>query len=139
MSSHTPLRQISKSSQLLRKMVLGVVFSTAGLMAADLSSVRHLYLDQSLRPDPRSVAAFDLSVLHPQAEVNMEPGHALGNRYLALLDTVHYQAGTRAAMLAAERQMASTPSAADPRGRLADLAHPEWIPWVVESLADPAA
>ncbi|MCX6837555.1 MAG: hypothetical protein NTX35_07055 [Verrucomicrobia bacterium] len=139
MSSHAPLRQISKSSQLLRKMVLGAVFSIAGLMAADLSSARHLYVDQSLRPDPRSVAAFDLSVLHPQAEVDMEPGHALGNRYLALLDTVHYQTGTRAAMLAVERQMASKPSAADPRGRLADLAHPEWIPWVVESLADPAA
>jgi polysaccharide biosynthesis protein PelA len=139
MSSHTPLRQISKSSQLLRKLLLGAVFSTAGLMAADLSSVRHLYLDQSLRPDPRSVAAFDLSVLHPQAKVDMEPGHALGNRYLALLDIVHYQTGTRAAMLAAERLMASKPSATDPRGRLADLAHPEWIPWVVESLADPAA
>jgi hypothetical protein len=110
-----------------------------GLMAADLTSVRHLYVDQSLRPDPRSVAAFDLSVLHPQAEVDMEPGHALGNRYLALLDIVHYQTATRAARLAAERQMASKPSTTDPRGRLADLAHSEWIPWVVESLADPAA
>ena len=139
MSSYSPLRQISKSSQLLRKIVLGAVFSIAGLMAADLSSVRHLYVDQSRRPDPRSVAAFDLSVLHPQAEVDMEPGHALGNRYLALLDIVHYQTGTRAARLAAERQMASKPSTTDPRGRLADLAHSEWIPWVVESLADPAA
>ncbi|MDP1591211.1 MAG: hypothetical protein Q8M07_25880, partial [Prosthecobacter sp.] len=96
-------------------------------------------MDWSLRPDPRSIAAFDLSVLHPQAEVDMEPGHALGSHYLALLDTVRFQTGTRASMLAADRQMISKPSATEKRGRLADPAHPQWIPWVVESLADPAA
>jgi hypothetical protein len=42
-------------------------------------------------------------------------------------------------MIAADRQMASKPSATEKRGRLADPTHPQWIPWVVESLADPAA
>lgn len=139
MSSFSPRPSFSKLPHLLRKLVLGTAFSMTGLMAADLSSVRNLYVDWSLRPDPRSVAAFDLSVLHPQAEVDMEPGHALGSHYLAFLDAVRFQTGTRASMLAADRQMTSKPSGTDKRGRLADPAHPQWIPWVVESLADPAA
>ena len=139
MPSFSPRPPFSKLPHLLRKLALGAAFSMTGLMAADLSSVRNLYVDWSLRPDPRSAAAFDLSVLHPQAELDMEPGHALGSHYLAFLDTVRFQTGTRASMLAADRQMASKPSATEKRGRLADPAHPQWIPWVVESLVDPAA
>jgi hypothetical protein len=72
MSSFSPRPPFSKLPHLLRKLVLGAAFSMTGLMAADLSSVRNLYVDWSLRPDPRSAAAFDLSVLHPQAELDME-------------------------------------------------------------------
>lgn len=111
----------------------------ASALGADLSGVRSLFVDQSVRPNAGSLAAFDLCVLNPQAEANMEPGHALGSRYLALLDVTRFSTGTRPAMVAAERGLAAKPAAADPRARLADAADPQWLPWVVEALVDPAA
>lgn len=105
----------------------------------DLPAYRSLFVDQSLRPDARSLAAFDLSILNPKAELDMEPGHALGNHYFALLDVAHFRTGTRAAMKTAERQVSSTPSASDQHIRIVDPTDPQWISWVVEALADPAA
>ncbi|MEZ5388158.1 MAG: hypothetical protein R3F13_21845 [Prosthecobacter sp.] len=109
------------------------------LAAADLNSVRDFYCDQSSQPDPRSLLAFDLSVLSPHAELDMEPGHALGNRYLALLDVASFRTGSREAMLAVGRGTPSKPDAKDDHLRFADLSHSQWIPWVVESFVDPAA
>lgn len=106
--------------------------------AADLSRVRTLFVDQSLRPDARSLTAFDLNVLHPDAALDMEPGHALGSRYLALLDVSLFHTGTQAAMTALQRQLPSTPDAADSRARWVDLTHEQWLPWAVQALADPA-
>ncbi|HEY1049413.1 MAG TPA: hypothetical protein VGE39_06650, partial [Prosthecobacter sp.] len=73
----------------LHALVASLMFGTAA-PGADLSGVRSLFLDQSARPDAGSLAAFDLCVLHPQAKVDMEPGHALGSRYLALLDVTRF-------------------------------------------------
>lgn len=112
---------------------------TGWAAAADLGPARTLYVDFSLRPDARSLAAFDLCVLHPHAELDMEPGHAIGSRYLARLDVSQVKTGTREAMLAAGRGLASRPSAEDKRARLVDPADAQWIPWAVEALADPAA
>ncbi|OYW31346.1 MAG: hypothetical protein B7Z47_01370 [Chthoniobacter sp. 12-60-6] len=108
-------------------------------MATDLPAYRSLFVDQSPRPDARSLAAFDLSILDPQAELDMEPGHALGNHYFALLDIAHFRTGTPAAMLSASRQVSSKPSASDPQTRTVALADPQWLAWAVEALADPAA
>lgn len=112
---------------------------TGWAAAADLGPARTLYVDLSLRPDTRSLAAFDLCVLHPHAELDMEPGHAIGSRYLARLDVSQVKTGTREAMLAAGRGLASRPSSEDKRARLVDPADTQWIPWAVEALADPAA
>jgi len=110
-----------------------------GLKAADLNTVRHFYFDQSSQPDPRSLAAFDLSVLNPHAELDMEPGHALGHRYLALLEVASFPTGSREAMLAVGRELKSTPARENSRERCVELTHPQWIPWAVEAFADPAA
>lgn len=108
-------------------------------MAADLPLYRSLFVDQSLQPDARSLAAFDLSILNPRAEVDMEPGHAQGNHYYGLLDLVHVQTGSRAAMLTVERRVSSKPSASDSHARVVDPTDPQWLAWAVEALADPAA
>ncbi|MGV3659890.1 MAG: hypothetical protein ACO1TE_06890 [Prosthecobacter sp.] len=133
-----PSHTSKKPGYWLCTLALGVMFGTAAL-GADLSGVRSLFVDQSARPDPGSLAAFDLSVLHPQAAADMEPGHALGSRYLALLDVTRFSTGTQAAMVAAERAVAAKPLPADARTRLVDAADPQWLPWVVEALVDPAA
>jgi len=129
------------SSGLLSKLrivgLLGLMTLTGP--AADLPPYRSLFVDQSPRPDPRSLAAFDLSILNPKAELDMEPGHALGNHFFALLDVAHFHTGTRAAMKTVERQVASAPSSSDQHTRIIDPTDPQWIPWVIEALADPAA
>ena len=129
------------SSGLLSKLRVVVLLGVMGItgLAADLPAYRSLFVDQSLHPDARSLAAFDLCVLHPHAELDMEPGHALGSHYFALLDLVHVPTGSRAAMLTAERQMTSKPSASDEHVRIVDPADPQWIAWMVAALADPAA
>lgn len=116
-----------------------LVISGTRLPAADLSLVSRFYFDQSTKPDPSLIAAFDLSILNPSAEIDMEPGHALGSRYLALLKVGSFQTGSREAMLAVVRDLASKPSTLDGRTRLVEVTDPQWVPWVVETFADPAA
>ncbi|WP_395743257.1 hypothetical protein [Prosthecobacter sp.] len=144
MPSASPIsrpRHTRFSSGLLSKLGIVSLFGLLGLtgMAAELPAYRTLFVDQSLRPDPRSLAAFDLSILNPKAELDMEPGHAQGNHYYALLDIAHLRTGSRAAMLGATRQVSSKPSASDPQVRIVDPTHPQWASWVIEALADPAA
>ncbi|OYW77607.1 MAG: hypothetical protein B7Z37_03390 [Verrucomicrobia bacterium 12-59-8] len=129
------------SSGLLSKLwVVGLLgLMGAPGMAADLPAYRSLFVDQSPRPDAHSLTAFDLSILNPMAELDMEPGHALGNHYFALLDVAHFHTGTRAAMQSADRQVSSKPSASDQHIRIVDPTDTQWISWVVEALADPAA
>lgn len=125
-------------SGLLSKLMAVAILGITG-MAADLPAYRSLFVDQSPHPDARSLAAFDLSILNPQAELDMEPGHTLGNHYFALLDIAHFRTGSHEAMLSATRQVSSKPSAADQHTRIVDLADPQWTSWAVEALADPAA
>ncbi len=135
------LRFPQSFSGLLSKYIVGLLTGLTAItgMAAEVPAFRSLYVDQSLRPDARSLAGFDLSILNPQAELDMEPGHALGNQYLALLDLAHVRTGSRAAMLAAARQVSSKPSATDKHSRIVVPADPNWIAWAVEALADPVA
>jgi hypothetical protein len=129
------------SSGLLSKLRVVGLLGLMGIsgIAADLPAYRSLFVDQSPRPDARSLAAFDLSVLNPLAELDMEPGHALGNHYFALLDIAHFHNGTPAAMQSASRQVSSKPSASDQQLRIVDPTDPQWLAWVIEALADPAA
>lgn len=142
MHSALPTSRLTRSSSGLLSKVCGACFlGLLGItgMAAELPAYRSLFVDQSLRPDARSLAAFDLSILNPQAELDMEPGHAQGNHYFALLDVAHFRTGSQAALLSASRQMVAKPTAADPQVRSVDPTDPQWVSWVVESLADPAA
>lgn len=141
MPSDSLTPRISQSSRWFFKLVAGLLtaLTVVTVMAAELPAFRSLYVDQSLRPDARSLAAFDLCVLHPHAEFDMESGHAQENQYLALLNLAHVRTGSHEAMLAAEREVSSKPSTADKHIRSLDPSHPQWIAWVVEALADPVA
>jgi hypothetical protein len=139
-ASLTPWFTRSASGLLSKLRTIGLLALMGGSgMASDLPPYRSLLVDQSLRPDARSLAAFDLSILNPQAELDMEPGHAQGNHCFALLDVAHFHTGSRAAMLSAGRQLPSKHSASEPNTRTVDPTDPKWVSWVVEALADPAA
>lgn len=129
------------SSGLLSKLRVVALLGLLGITgkAADLPAYRSLFVDQSLQPDGRSLAAFDLCVLNPLAELDMEPGHAQGNHFYALLDVAHFRTGSRAAMRSADRQVASKPSATDANIRSVELTDSQWASWAIEALADPAA
>ncbi|MBL9134184.1 MAG: hypothetical protein JNG86_23420 [Verrucomicrobiaceae bacterium] len=99
---------------------------------------RNLFVDQSMRPDPRSLAAFDLCVLNLQAEFDFEPGHALGNRFLALLNVAEFRPSTFQASLAAKRGLKSTARAANDVF-VTNPADPNWLAWAVNGTADAAA
>ncbi|MDZ4401566.1 hypothetical protein [Prosthecobacter sp.] len=141
MPTASPTPRFPKSSSALSQLLCGVLFGLTGIagMAAEMPAFRSFWVDQSLRPDARSLAAFDLCVLHPHAELDMEPGHAQGNRYFVLLDLAHVRTGSREALLTADRQVSTKPSASDKRTRIVDPADPRWIAWAVEALVDPAA
>lgn len=113
--------------------------ATGWVKAADIGPAHTFYVDRSSQPDARSLAAFDLCILNAHAEVDMEPGHALGNRYLALLDVSQVRTGSREALLAADRSVATKPHATDKHFRKVDPADSQWIAWAVEALIDPAA
>lgn len=130
---------LSSGARLLAACLAALTLIGPDLTAANLNTVRHFSCDLSAQPDPRSLLAFDLSVLNPHAELDMEPGHALGHRYLALLDVASFRTGSREAMLAAGRKLPSTPAAEDSRLRFTDFSHPQWLPWAVESFVDPVA
>ena len=136
--SSTP-HSLSSGARLLAACLAALTLIGPDLTAANLNTVRHFSCDLSAQPDPRSLLAFDLSVLNPHAELDMEPGHALGHRYLALLDVTSFRTGSREAMLAAGRKLPSTPAAEDSRLRFTDFSHPQWLPWAVESFVDPVA
>lgn len=127
------------SSRLLMPGALGLMLAAAGLEGADISGIRTLFVDQSLTPDARSLAAFDLSVLNPEAKVEMEPGHALGNRYLAWLEVSRFRTGTKAAMRAAELKLEFTAEEKSSDVRYAATGDEQWLRWAVEALVDPAA
>ncbi len=141
LSASLTSRSPRSSSGLLSKLRIAGLLGVMGVtgMASELPAYRSLFVDQSLRPDARSLAAFDLSILNPQAELDMEPGHALGSHYFALLDVAHFRTGSQAAMLSVDRQVSSKPSASDLHLRVVDPTHPQWSAWAVEALADPAA
>lgn len=130
----------SRSGKVLRFTLLLALLSSAGRSGAgELPPFQNFMVDQTLQPSPQSLAAFDLCILHPHAEVDMEPGHAQGNQFYALLDSVHVRTGSREAMMVADRNVASRPSTSNKRIRIVDPTDAQWIPWVVEALADPVA
>lgn len=118
---------------------VALTFMCMTASAVDLGPAKSFYMDRSSRPDARSLAAFDLCILNPHAEVDMEPGHALGHRFVALLDVAQVQTGSFEAMLAAKRSVDSTPCGQDGKTRSLEASHAQWIPWAVEALVDPAA
>lgn len=111
---------------------------TTGALAAPLEMPRSLFVDRSEQPDPRSLAAFELSVLDPKAEVDLEPGHAMGNRFLALLNVAEFKAKTYQAVMAAKRQLQTTPGAQKDLF-VAEATDANWLGWAVTAVADPAA
>lgn len=122
-------------------LVLVVLLAVAGALAGapvEEKAAPRLYLDYSAKPSPENLAAFDLCILDPAAEVDLEPGHSLGNRYLAYVSTVEARAGSVNEIVA---KAAGIPFAGKNESwgtRLVDVAHPGWLAAMMEKVVHPA-
>jgi hypothetical protein len=108
-------------------------------LAIEFEMPRHFFVDLSPRPDALSLAAFDLCVLHPQAEVDLEPGHMAGNRFLAMLNVAELRAGSAQAKLAEKQSVRLVEGAEKGRFAVADPSQAGWLGWAVAGSADAAA
>lgn len=97
-----------------------------------------LYFDVSLAPDPFALAAFDLCVLNPEARVDLERGHALGNRFLARLDLLSISDQSPSVTVAESLQVPVQPRLPSGQSKL-DPTNREWRTFVVRELAESAA
>lgn len=63
---------------------------------------QRLFIDLRLQPDAAALTAYDLNILRPDAEVDLEPGHARGNRFFAHLGQLTRGVSEKAAFDAAK-------------------------------------
>ncbi|MBK8095346.1 MAG: hypothetical protein IPK32_26085 [Verrucomicrobiaceae bacterium] len=101
-------------------------------------TAKSLFVDLSQTPDARNLHAFELCVLASTAEVDLEPGHSLGNRFYAMLNVAQiskktYQAAT------AEKLGLRVKSAGEEQSIVSDPSDDNWLKWALTAEADPAA
>ncbi len=97
---------------------------------------RSFCVDYSPEPDTDALVAYDLSILHEKATVDLSAGQQLGQRYLGYIslvevaDEAHQQAAKNAGLLT---------TAVNPvwKSAVADVTRPEWKAFVLEQLAKP--
>ncbi|MBK8036138.1 MAG: hypothetical protein IPK22_03255 [Verrucomicrobiaceae bacterium] len=109
------------------------------VMAVEFEMPRSFFVDLSTRPDELSLAAFDLSVLHAQAEADLEPGHMAGNRFLAMLNVAELRTKSFQEKLAAKQSVTLTAGGDKDQLVVADPSQAGWLGWAVAGAADPAA
>lgn len=98
-----------------------------------------LYVNYSAEPSPEDLAAFNLCILDPAARVDLGPGRALGNTFLAYLSTVEAAPGSRNAELAAQRGIPIVGENPTWASHLLEVTHPAWAELMLDDLADTAA
>lgn len=130
----------ARTGRLPFQLVLAAVVAAqlTGAFGGPLEMPRTLFVDRSEQPDPRSLAAFELSVLEATAEADLEPGHAIGNRFLALLNVAEFRPRTFQAALASKYKIATSPGKAKDTS-VVDPTDDNWLAWAVKGTADHAA
>ena len=118
----------------------GVLTSSESCSAAPVQRKQtRLYVNYSAQPSPEDLAAFNLCILDSAARVDLSPGRALGNAYLAYISTVEAAPGSRNAELAAQRGIPIVGENPHWASHLLDVTHPAWAELILDDLADAAA
>ncbi len=113
------------------------VFAASGLAFGETNE--RLYVDYSETPNPDHLLAFDLGILNPDAEVDLKPGHKLGNRYLAYLSVVEVAPDAAYRDELASLGIPFAGHNPEWNSQLVDVSNPKWRKFVVETLASRAA
>lgn len=139
-SDRCPLVGVGESAvrSMLRSMASLValfLFSTLACGKPISSVSSRLYVNYSAKPDAEDLVSFDLCILDPDAQVDLAPGHAMANNYLAYISTVEIRPETEAAKRAVEKKIPILGKNKDWGSELMDVTHPAWQSFVVEDLA----
>ena len=89
-------------------------------------------------PDPADLMAFDLSILQPDAKVDLAPGHASGRKFLAYLSVV--EVNQHASYLEKLKAAGIALRAPNPawNTQCADVLNPAWEKFMIDEVARPA-
>lgn len=110
------------------------ITSQANAKALETVSTR-LYVNYSAKPSPADLASFDLSILDPNAEIDLTSGHRLGRKFLAYISTVEIRPGSPVEKVAKKRKVPVAGTNTNWGTRLMDITSPEWRPMIINDLA----
>lgn len=122
-------------------LILAILLAVAGALAGapvESKASPRLYVDYSAKPLPQNLAAFDLCVLDPAAEADLEPGHSLGNRFLAYVSAVEARPGSVNETVAKAEGIPFAGKNESWGTRLMDVAHPAWLAAMMGQVVRPA-
>jgi polysaccharide biosynthesis protein PelA len=94
-----------------------------------------LYINYASDPDPKVLAQYNYCILDPDSEVDLAPGHARGDIYLAYASTVEVNRDTPPFAKAKARGIPRLARNEGWDADVLDVTHPEWLDYMVEDVA----
>lgn len=95
-------------------------------------------IDYSLIPDSAVLRSHDLCIIAVTAQVDLPQLKEGGRSVLAYASMVEVQPGSREAEAAKKRGIPIIGDNPNWNSSVLDITHPQWLPWVLEDLAQPA-
>lgn len=93
------------------------------------------YINYSSSPDPTALAEYNYCILDPGADVNLVPGHARGDVYLAYASTVEVNRDTAPFLKAKARGIPMLARNEGWDADVLDVTNPAWLDYMVEDVA----
>ena len=132
--------QLQLSLMRLARLVATVVLMAGGqaLAESEVQPQVRLFVNYDAKPDAQQLAAFNLSILDPAAEVDLEPGHRVGNKFLAYVSLVEIRPDAPHAGQARERGVPLLGRNEGWGSDVLDVTAPAWADFVVKDIVEPA-
>ncbi len=117
--------------------LIGLVMSLTSHGAAITADAR-LYVSYNAEPSPSDLAAFDLCILDPAANVDIKAGQALGHTYLAYVSAVEALPGSPNATESVKHEVAIIGKNDAWKSMILDVGNPNWLTMMLDVIV-PAA
>ena len=96
------------------------------LLTSASIEARSFAVNYAAEPDAADLLAFEMMILHPEARVDLQPGHAIGRKYLAYLSVVEVDPNAPNAAAIKEAGIPLLAENPEWKTRCADVTHPAW-------------
>ena len=117
-----------------------VVALAAALLGSetDAAPAQRFYVNYSAAPSASALAAFDLCVLDPAAQIDLKPGQTLGHTYLAYVSAVEAHPGSINATEANKAEVPVVGRNDEWNSLLLDVEDPKWLPLMLDKIVSAA-